>query len=309
MQLDIFDDSRDVMLRNDLVEALLRRDAMAAVAAHHALSAEYPNDHALKPGSVLIDALGHTHTSTAPFTEAAEALAARLHLEQQLAPAATALLGESAPCRTWLRGQWHALAQRAANLPYRRDTADSHAAALWLRAGGWPQAADAVHTIEAWRRIPAPLAWMTEATWHLRGADAAWPLLAELCWLAPARARQLLPSFGDATLNKLLRRFDAEFEDDRSEAGTVAGGDARGEDSIEGDMAWWPAWALIDQPRLAPLLAPCQFTRHTPPEQATQLVLALLRLERQGRHHDIVEHRKRLKGLHAGLFSAYMKTR
>ena len=30
VQLDIFADSRDVMLRNDLVQALLRRDARAS---------------------------------------------------------------------------------------------------------------------------------------------------------------------------------------------------------------------------------------------------------------------------------------
>jgi hypothetical protein len=34
-----------------------------------------------------------------------------------------------------------------------------------------------------------------------------------------------------------------------------------------------------------------------------------LRLERQGRHADIVTHRKQLQALHSGLFAAYMRTR
>jgi hypothetical protein len=42
---------------------------------------------------------------------------------------------------------------------------------------------------------------------------------------------------------------------------------------------------------------------------AFSLVTALLRLERQGRHHEIIAHRARLKALSATLFAAYMVTR
>ena len=58
--------------------------------------------------------------------------------------------------------------------------------ALWLRAGDFAAAADAVARIESWRRIPAPLAWMAEARYRLDGLDAHWGLLAELAWLAPS---------------------------------------------------------------------------------------------------------------------------
>jgi len=37
--------------------------------------------------------------------------------------------------------------------------------------------------------------------------------------------------------------------------------------------------------------------------------LACLGLERQGRHHDIVERRKALRDLHPSLYAAYMRTR
>jgi hypothetical protein len=40
-----------------------------------------------------------------------------------------------------------------------------------------------------------------------------------------------------------------------------------------------------------------------------RIMLELLTLERQGRHHDLVERRKDLRGLHAGLFEAYIRTR
>jgi hypothetical protein len=44
MQLDIFNDSRDVMLRNDVLLALQRYDAAGARRALQALASEYPDD-------------------------------------------------------------------------------------------------------------------------------------------------------------------------------------------------------------------------------------------------------------------------
>ena len=40
-----------------------------------------------------------------------------------------------------------------------------------------------------------------------------------------------------------------------------------------------------------------------------RLMVELLGLEHQGRHHDIVGKRKNLRDLNAALFAAYMKSR
>jgi hypothetical protein len=40
-----------------------------------------------------------------------------------------------------------------------------------------------------------------------------------------------------------------------------------------------------------------------------RIVLELLGLERQGRHHDVVERRKALRDLNSALFASYMATR
>ena len=93
-------------------------------------------------------------------------------------------------------------------------------------------------------------------------------------------------------MNTLRRAFDAAFE---------GAGDAT-------DLAWLPAWVLTQRPRLAQALSPSRPSLHTPPEQAMRLMLELLGLERQGRHHDIVGHRKRLRDLHASLYASYMAT-
>jgi len=40
-----------------------------------------------------------------------------------------------------------------------------------------------------------------------------------------------------------------------------------------------------------------------------RVLLELLGLERQGRQRDVIERRKTLRGLHAGLYAAYMASR
>jgi hypothetical protein len=236
-QLDIFDDSRDVALRNDLAQALLDGDPLAAAAA-----------------AVL-------GTSEAP---------------------------------AWLAGQWCWLAEQAVGIGWHSDHAEAHAAALYLRGQAWPLAAETVARIASWRRIPLPLLWMTQARWRGEGADAAWPLLAEALWLAPPRAAAMLPALADRRLDRLVARFEERFDP------TAASG---------AGWAWLPAVALVDQPLLAGPLSPATPASETAPGEAFTVVMALLRLERQGRHHEIVAHRARLRSLSAALFGAYMATR
>jgi|GEM_PF-3592500 len=52
-QLDIFADSRDVVLRNDVVEHLQRRHAGDARASLTQLASEYPDDSAMPTMTVL----------------------------------------------------------------------------------------------------------------------------------------------------------------------------------------------------------------------------------------------------------------
>ncbi len=290
MQLDIFNDSRDVMLRNDAVQALQRRDAPGARAAWRALAAHAPDDEALAPMTVLLGVMEQPVPTG--FTSHAALSEARHDLEQRIAPAARRLLGER-EAGAWLLPLWRQAAGLAASLPFSSERPDDHAACLWLRAEDWRAAMDAAGGIESWRRIPAPLGWMLEARFHIEGLDAVWPLLAELAWLAPTRLVELAHRLDDPPLAKLLRAFGISFEE-------------RGDAS---DLAWFPAWVLTEKPGLSRLLSEAQPGRHTEPEQAMRLLVELIGLERQGRQHDLVHRRKRLRDLHQGLSAAYMKTR
>jgi hypothetical protein len=294
-QLDIFGDARDVQLRNDLADAVWRDDLPAARAASAALQDEFAGDAALAPAERLMEHLAAQAVEGAGSPlPAADILQRRTELQSELAAAAHLLMGSEAAPR-WLARQWCRLAERAQAVAWHVAHADAHAAALYVEAGAWAQVAEAVGRIESWRRIPQPLAWMTLARWMLGGADAGWPLLAEALLLAPRRGALLLEALAkhDAGLRRIVRAFEDELPD-------AADGEG---------WAWLPAWAPVHQPLLAGVLAAAQPAGDSAPEQAFGLVLALLRLERQGRHHEIVAQRRRLQGLSGELFAAYMRTR
>jgi hypothetical protein len=289
MQLDIFDHSRDVMLRNDVARALEHHDAAAAQTALAQLAQEFAHDDSLHASRVLVEALDRADATT--FDSHEDARRARLRLEQHVAPAALRVLGASA--HPWMAHRWKELAQRARALAFDAACPDVHAAALWLQAHDWQAAESAVTAIASWRRIPAPLAWMAEARLHTVGLQATWPLLAELAWLAPARLGDVAQRSPDPQLPRLVGEFERSFEGD---------GDVR-------DLAWFPAWALTQKAALREQLASAQACLHTPPEQAMRAMVELLGLEHQGRHHDLVARRKVLRDLHAALYAAYMRTR
>ncbi|WP_160110388.1 fibrobacter succinogenes major paralogous domain-containing protein [Caballeronia arvi] len=221
-QLDIFADSRDVVLRNDVVEQLQRRHAVDARAALTQLASEYPDDSVLPAMTVLVREL--ENGSNLPLTDHAELAEVRRHLENHVIPAVQQVL-PAQDAHAWSTPCWRSLAQRAAPLMFCGNHNENHAAPLWLRTGDWAAATDAVDTIESWWRIPSPLAWMTEARYRAAGLDAAWPLFAELAWLAPSRFAALIAGLRDASLDALRRRFDADFS---------------GTGEIE-DYMWFPA--------------------------------------------------------------------
>ena len=293
-QLDIFEDSRDVTLRNDLAQALLGGDQVAARSIANTMQAEFGADPVLAPATALIE---HHHWRQSLAADGnldmAAVLDARHRLDGPVAPAAAAVFG-AREAQAWLAGQWRWLAGQASGIGWHPAHAEAHAAALYLRGQAWAQAAEAVARIDSWRRIPVPLLWMTQARWRGDGADAAWPLLAEALWLAPARAAALLPALADTHLDRLVARFEERF-DPTATAGT--------------DWAWLPAFALVDQPLLAGPLSPATPPTQTAPAAAFTVAMALLRLERQGQHNEIVTHRARLRALSTTLFAAYMVTR
>lgn len=290
MQLDIFEHSRDVVLRNVVAQAIEQHDAMAARDAADRLEAEFPGADTLPAMRALIDimdaALGRE-----TFRIHDELRQARLDLEASTDHASRVLGSKSAT--GWLARRWRNLAERAERLPFDPRCAEDHAALLWLRARDWRAAERAVATIASWRRIPVPLAWMTEARLGLVGLRSTWPLVAELAWLSPKRLAALAQRSPDQVLKKLLDEFGSHFD---------------GEDGVD-DLAWFPAWLLTHRSDLRDCLAEAQASRDTAPERTTRVLVELIGYERQGRHHEVVAMRQALRDLHPRLFEQYMRIR
>lgn len=290
MQLDLFEHSRAVMLRNDAILALEHRDAAAASSATQVLAAEYPDDKLIPDLNALITAIeGADQGEIGSHMALREA---RQGMPDVVQPSAIRVFGSVAGM-DWLRPTWKDLAQRATRLPFKSDCEQEHSVPLWLNAGDWAAATSAIKTIPSWRRIPAPLAWMARANLEILGLQATWGMLAELAWLSPQRLIELAQHVRDPLFKQLVDKFEANFEG----AGDPA------------DMAWFSAWALTERPNLAAPLAMAQRSNDSAPEQAMRLMIELLGLERQGRHHDIVVKRKALRDLHELLFLQYMKAR
>ncbi len=293
MQLGLFEHSRDVMLRNDLVVALQAQDAAGSRKALDALAEEMPHDPILADAQVLVSALERAAAQPGPppFAAPSEAAAAA-EIAAGLMPAAERSLPRGS-AQFWLAPHWASLARRAARLPYDAETPQGHAAALWLQARDWAAAAEHVAGIESWRRIPQPLAWMAEARHHGHGLDAPWPLWVELAWLAPQRFAEVAARVADGPLTRLMQRFEGDFDTE---------GDA-------GDWAWFPAWCLVDSPTLAAAMDDATASTPSEPARAWSLLQSLLRLERRGQHHEVVKSRALLRACHAGLFELYMRSR
>ncbi len=299
-QLDLFADSRDVILRNEVIEALRAEDWSAAYPAWAKLRAEYPNDAFLVPMKVLLDAL--TSPLRAGQLDPQGGEAALAQLEDHIAPAAVRVFGAEV-ASSWLALFWRALALAVADLPYQPGCPQLHGAGLWLRAREWDSAATAVATIPSWRRIPQPLAWMCRARLASQGLAAAWPLLVELAWLHPVGFAALVPHLDTPVLSRLLQRFELEFAVDD------VGSEGHGSSDEAARLAWFPAWALTSEPGLAAVIRLAEMSDDAPPVQAARQMLQLLILEREGRHGEVVAGRKRLRQLHAGLFACYMLSR
>jgi hypothetical protein len=253
-----------------------------------ALAAEYGADPLLPAFGLLCEKL----RSPIPKPIARDAAIALLRdTEGAVAAAAHAVFGKGA--QAWLSPLWTELAAAIADYPFDSGHETLHAAPLLLRAERWADAAARVESIASWRRQPAPLAFMIEARCRIAGFDEIWPLLAELAWMAPQRGQALAPRLGLPELDRLVRGFDAEFE---------------GEGTPD-DFAWFPAWALIADGRLAEGLRLTQGGANTRPERCTRIVLGLLVFERQGNHAALVEGRRKLREAHPVLFARYMHDR
>lgn len=287
-QLDLFTDGHGTQLRNNVVNAILNCEFAAARTAVKELVTAIPTEPLAGRAEILLQVEQFPgkiddHGSLAALIE---------RCDDEIVAAAGAALGQEA--RGWLcRHVWSTLAKTAAELSFNPDYPEAYAAALWLRSGEWIRADANIERIASWRRIPHPLQWKIRSTAAQAGnLDAAWPMIFELAWMAPTMMPRLVNDLDDQVLRNLMKEFGRTVDDD---AGCTA--------------AWFPAFALVVCPSLARHTPSARPAKESDATRAFACVSTLLALERQGSHHEVAQERKRLQGLHEGLFLRYMATR
>ena len=154
----------------------------------------------------------------------------------------------------------------------------------------------AVVAIPSWRRIPEALAWMTEIALREDQPDEYWPLVAELAWIAPALLATLLAAGAHRAASATVLRYYREF---CSEA------EADGECD---ELAWLPAWLLIEHAELLPRLRTAHL-HDSRPARSAALLIDLLLGERRGLTPALIDKLQQLRDLTPAIFARYMTHR
>ena len=289
MQLDLFLDSHEVVLANEVVAALLARDAIRAQTACAALAHDGPDHPALPALKVLSCALAGWGTPEAQPALIAQRMTG---LQQDVVPAATAALGASA--QRFLRPFFLELAEAARGLPYDARHPPAHRAYLCLQCSDYDGAEGAALAIPNWLQNADALHWLSVARYRRDGLDAARGTVFQLAWRAPARLAALL---GDLDDRLLVREWNA------FEAACAWRGVAEHELG-----SWFPAWYLIEHPGAADEFRDMSLP-DTPAASAVRLLLRLLALEKQADVRALSTQRARLRELNPDLFALYMARR
>jgi hypothetical protein len=288
-QLDLFLDSRAVMLANEAIDALSARDAAHAAAALDRLRREAPGHPAQPALETLGDALAGWRK---PDADPAAIVRAVQWLDNEIAPAAGRALGPAA--QAFVRGFFRDLADAARGLAYEPARATAHRAWLCLRCGEWGEAEEAARAIPGSNRNPDALHWLCVARYHRYGLAAARSSLFALAWHAPQRLPSILAELGDELLDRDWQAFDRASEWEGVQESELP--------------AWFPAWYLLEHPVVGKELSDAAFP-DTPPAGAARLLAELVELERQGNQPKLAGRRERLRRLNPGFFSLYMTRR
>jgi len=288
LQLDLFLDSRSVVLANEAADALVARDADRAarcVASLRSVAPDHPNLRSLES---LVRALAAWQP---PPHDAAQILSAIESLEQVIVVAAPEAVG--AASKSLINAFFRDLAESSRGLPYESGRAKVHSAWLSLRCGDWAEAERAALSIPLASEIPDALHWLTVARYRQRGLSAARPTLFALAWRDPQRLRSVVGELADELLDRELTTFECACDWGEIPAAELP--------------AWFPAWYVLEHPAAAKDIEGIDV--QLAPAKATMLLVRILEMERHADWTRLVALREQLRSFNPDLFSLYMKHR
>lgn len=287
-QLDLFLDSRAVVLANEVGERLLARDAAGAESALFELERAGGDHPALAALGLLVQFAVDWQPPPTHIPDLARAVA---RVEQQVAPAASLALGTRGVAL--VQNYYRDLAAAAVGLPYDPAHPSAHAAYLWQRCGDFAASEQAAQRIPHWQETPDALHWCSMARYGLRGLIAARPTLFALAWRAPGQVDRVVAELADDALERDWRAFESCDWPATPQAELAA---------------WFPAWYLTQHPAAAADIA-LAGSHDSAAGRATQLLVRILDLEHDGNSRELLHLRKGLRDLSPDIFSLYMARR
>lgn len=289
-QLDLFVHSRAVVLANDVIDALLARDAALATGRFNSLCMEEPGHRAREALQTLCRALGEWPRPSADPAEIAEAVR---WLDATAHPAAVSALGDKAA--DFMRPFWCELACAAGQHAYDSAYPRSYRASLYLRCGDAAAAATAAEAVPNCDGNIDALHWIAVARYRAEGLDACWAPLMRLALLAPKRLPALLAEIDEPLLNRDWRAFQAGCHWLDSEGDTAG--------------SWYPAWHLVEHPGMEIEIGELTALPATRAAQTFVEIRRLLGLEKRGYSAALISARSRLRELSRDVFAFYMAGR
>jgi hypothetical protein len=288
-QLDLFLDSRSVVLVNEVIAALAARDAERAASSIGQLRHEAPEDPNLPALDTLTSTLGQWRK---PARDTAAIASTASWLDDAIAPAARRVLGPVAPA--FMGAFFRDLAEVAQGRAYEPTRPTAYRASLCLRCGEWAKAEEAALAIPCSHQCPDALHWLCVARYRSLGLTVARSALFALAWYEPQRLARLLGELGDESVEQDWHTFECA-----SEWGSIE------ETQLP---AWFPAWYLLEHPGMSKELDDVVFP-DTQPAQAARLALHLIELERQGNWRRLTVQREQFRQMNPDLFALYMAHR
>jgi hypothetical protein len=291
-QLDLFLDSREVALTNNVIAALRAGDCARVQDALAALRAEAPTRADLPAFAVLLAFLEKDRDSDCATVDSDRLEQLVGEIDAVVAPATRALGGEA---KGFLDRIWRKLATAAARQPFDRARPQIHAAALYLRAQAHAEAEGAASSIADGWDDPVILLWRALARYRVGGLQAARWQIFSLAWFATDSFPQLLAELAAPELESDWRLFQSAIE--------------------LPDASWFPAWCLLAHPEFAAALAgeispPIrQAATGIPGLRAFLVLTRILAIEPGGYSRALIEERARLQAIDATFFAAYMRSR
>lgn len=289
-QLDLFVHSRVVVLANDIIAALLARDAVRAAECLDRFRAEEPGHRVRKALETLCHMLAEWPLPSANPAEIAEAIR---RLEADTHPAALAAIGDKAA--QFMRPFWCDLAQAAKPHAYDAAFPQSYSAPLHLRGGDAEAAAAAALAVARHDDNVDALNWLAVARYRIDGLAACRIPLMRLALLGPERLPEALSEIDDPLLNREWRAFHAACHWLDPENQTVG--------------AWFPAWHLVEHPGIRIDCGDSKTLPATPAARTFVTITRLLDLEKHGYSTALVSARSRLRDLDPDMFAFYMARR